>query len=111
MYMKLNNDYSYNVLERLHQIGIVNNINTDQNGQIISFWSDLPYFNPRRHLPRTNRMHDQNISLVESKTFSAFRRMQNIQMISGTNGMNKYVCKYIVKIDESNLLHIYQVSP
>ena len=27
-------------------------------------------------------------------------------MISGTNGMNKYVCKYIVKIDESNLLHI-----
>ena len=105
-YMKLNNDYIYDVLERLRQIGIVNNINTDQNGQIISFSSDLPYFNPRRHLPRTNRTHDQNISPVESKTFSAFRSMQNIQMISGTNGMNKYVCKYIVKIDESNLLHI-----
>ena len=27
-------------------------------------------------------------------------------MISGTNGMNKYICKYIVKIDESNLLRI-----
>ena len=32
--------------------------------------------------------------------------MQNIQMISGTNGMNRYVCKYMVKIDERNLLRI-----
>lgn len=32
--------------------------------------------------------------------------MQNIQLISGTNGMNKYVCEYIVKIDENSLLQV-----
>ena len=35
-YMKLNNEYSYDVLERLAEIGIVKKINTDQNGRIIS---------------------------------------------------------------------------
>ena len=46
------------------------------------------------------------MSPVESKIFSVFCSIQNIQMISGTNGMNKYVCIYIVKIDESNLLRM-----
>ena len=105
-FKKLNNEYSYDVLNRLKEIGIVQELNYDPNGTITSYKCDHPFFNPKRHIPRTNRSLDLNMSPVESKTFCAMRSMQNIQLISGTNGMNKYVCKYIVKIDENSLLRI-----
>ena len=81
-------------------------MNYDPNGTISLYKCEHPFFNPKRHIPRTNKLLDLNISPVESKTFCAMRSMQNIQLISGTNGMNKYICKYIVKIDENSLLRI-----
>ena len=55
--------------------------------------------NTRRHIiPKTNCMHDQNISPVYFKTFLALYNIQNIQMTAGINGMNKYVCTYIIEI-------------
>ena len=45
-----------------------------------------------------------NISPVEGKTFSVLKSMQNVQWLTKTNGVNKYVCKYIGKIDENNLV-------
>ena len=33
--------------------------------------------------------------------------MQNIQLLTQTGGVNKYVCKYIGKIDEQNYIVVY----
>ena len=46
------------------------------------------------------------MSPVEGKTFSVCRSMQNIQLLTDCGGVNKYVCKYIGKIDESNYVII-----
>jgi len=45
---------------------------------------------------------DYNISPAEGKTFSVLRSMQNIQYLYCTNGVNKYVCKYVAKLDQAN---------
>ena len=42
------------------------------------------------------------MSPVEGYTFSNCRSMQNIQLLTQTGGVNKYVCKYIGKVDEQN---------
>ena len=62
----------------------------------------LSFLHPRRHIPPTNPNNDINMSPVEGYTFSNFRSMQNIQYLTQTGGVNKYVCKYIGKIDEQN---------
>ena len=90
----------------MKEIRIVQELIYDLNGTITSYKCKHPFFNPKRHIPRTNRSLDLNISPVESKMFCAMRSMQNIQLISGTNGMNKYICKYIVKIDKNSLLWV-----
>ena len=33
--------------------------------------------------------------------------MQNVQMLTECGGVNKYVCKYIGKIDEQNFVIVY----
>ena len=50
---------------------------------------------------------DTNMSPVEGKTFSACLSMQNIQTLTDCGGVNKYVCKYVGKIDEQNYAVVY----
>ena len=50
---------------------------------------------------------DTNMSPVEGKTFSACLSMQNIQTLTDCGGVNKYVCKYVGKIDEQNYVVVY----
>ena len=42
------------------------------------------------------------MSPVEGYTFANCRSMQNIQILTQCGGVNKYVCKYIGKVDEQN---------
>ena len=39
---------------------------------------------------------------MEGYTFSILKSMQNVQSLTHTNGLNRYVCKYVGKIDEQN---------
>ena len=43
-------------------------------------------------------------------TFSICRLMQNIQILLHGGGVNKYVCKYIAKLDEQNYI-VVMVDP
>ena len=71
-------------------------------GYVKPFKSFDPFFHPKRHIPPTNPMHDINMSPVEGYTFSICLSMQNIQWLTQCGGVNKYVVKYIGKIDEQN---------
>ena len=59
---------------------------------------------PRWHIPPTNLNNDLNMSPAEGYTFSNCRSMQNIQVLTQSGGVNKYVCKYIGKIDKQNYI-------
>ena len=74
------------------------------------FKSRLSYFHPRRHIPPVNWAHDLNMSPVEGHTFTYCQSMQNIQYITNCGGCNKYVIKYIGKIDEQNYVIVYSDS-
>ena len=53
------------------------------------------FLNPNHHIPPTNPTHDLNISPVIGELFAATLSMMNAQVLTQTNGCNKYVCKYI----------------
>lgn len=65
------------------------------------------YFKPNRHVPPTNPSDDSNISPVLGELFAATKSMQNAQILTNTNGCNKYVCKYLGKIDENNYVIVF----
>ena len=48
------------------------------------------------------------MSPVACDLFSALKSMQNSQALDYTNGLSKYVCKYIGKFDEGNYNILYQ---
>ena len=68
------------------------------------FKSPEIFFHPSRYIPPINPNGDINMSLVESKTFFACRSVQNIQSLVHTNGINKYWCKYVSKIDQNDII-------
>ena len=101
-YQALPNDISEDCKERLVQIGLAEESEVAHNGYKRPFKCSLALFHPNRHIPRTNPTGDLNISPVEGYTFANCRSMQNIQILTQAGGVNKYVCKYIVKMDEQN---------
>ena len=54
-----------------------------------------------------------NISPVEGKTFPACKSMHNVQWLTASNGLNKYIYKYIGEIDENNnvIMHAHTHDP
>ena len=46
--------------------------------------------------------HDRNISPTEGYTFAQLRSMQNVQTLMYSPDANKYICKYIGKMDDNN---------
>ena len=101
-YQDLPNKIPKECLDRLRQIGMVDPLQVNENGYEKPWKSKLAFLHPRRHIPPTNPNNDINMSPVEGYTFANCRSMQNIQLLTQTGGVNKYVCKYISKIDEQN---------
>ena len=66
----------------------------------------LPFFHHKCHISPTFTTEDLNISPVKGYKFSMLCSTQNIQLMTECNGVNKYVCKYIWKIDKKNYVVI-----
>ena len=105
--MPLPNEISKDCLDRLIKIGMVEEIEVNDNGLQRPYKSKLSFLHPQRHIPPTNPNNDINMSPCEGLTFSICRSMQNIQILTQTGGVNKYICKYIGKIDEQNYIVVY----
>ena len=88
------------------KIGLADPIVLNEFGVPSEFKSSCGLFHPKRHIPPTNTNEDLNISPVETRTFCACKSMQNIQWLTVCGGLNKYICKYIGKIDENNYVII-----
>lgn len=67
-----------------------------------------PCFDPKHHIPPYNCNTKCKMSPVISDCFIALKLMQNDQTLDHTNGLTKYVCKYIAKFDESNYTSLLQ---
>ncbi|KAL3791589.1 hypothetical protein ACHAWO_005915 [Cyclotella atomus] len=59
-------------------------------------------FTPKRHVGAIHPSARENISPVLAEHFCFTRSAQNVQIITGTGGVTRYVVKYIVKIDKQN---------
>ena len=103
-FMPLPNSLPDTVKQKLVDIGLIDAIEINDLGYEIPFKCKDDFFHPSRHIPATNPNEDVNMSPVESYTFCVCKSMQNIQLIKGTGGCNKYVCKYVGKIDEQNFV-------
>lgn len=66
------------------------------------------YFTPSRHIAPCNFNADCNMSPVIPDFFLATKSMQNAQALGNTNGVSKYVCKYITKFDDNNYVLLLQ---
>ena len=53
-FMPLPNDYSVPCLRFLEKIGLTDELDIDNDGNVINFKSSLPFFHPVRHVPPTN---------------------------------------------------------
>lgn len=102
VFKDLPNNFSHECVNRLIKCGLAQPlcINADDFQAPVNYL--IPFFKPKRHIPPTNPSDDMNMSPVEGKTFSVCRSMQNAQQLTECGGVNKYVCKYIGKIDENN---------
>ena len=80
----------------IRHVNIVNGISLGK------FETDHDFLKPTRHIPPTNPTHDRNISPGETYIFAHLRSMQNVQSILYSPGANKYICKYIGRMDENN---------
>ena len=101
-YKEFNNDIPKDCLDKLVQIGMIESFPPNEHGYVKKWKSKLAFLHPQRHIPPTNPNNDINMSPVEGYTFANCRSMQNIQLLTQSGGVNKYVCKYIGKIDEQN---------
>ena len=63
--------------------------------------------NPKRHMGRCNPGARCNMSPVISEFFAATQSMQNFQVLTSTNGVSRYVTKYITKMDTNNRCTIH----
>ena len=77
-------------------------IEVNEHGYVKKWKSKLAFLHPQQHIPPTNPNYDINMSPVEGYTFANCRSMQNIQILTQCGGVNKYVCKYIGKVDKQN---------
>ena len=66
------------------------------------------YFDPKRHMPTCNYNAKCNMSPVIPDFFVATKSMQNAQALDHTNGLTKYVYKYMAKFDQSNYTLLLQ---
>lgn len=66
------------------------------------------YLKPCRHIGPCPSSATCNMSPVVVDFFAGTLSMQNIQVLAGTNGVTKYVTKYISKVDDGNMTLLLQ---
>jgi hypothetical protein len=102
-------------LQILEECGIYDP-NPKTQGQDLNYWRGGAYqkdgypkgsfndkmFCPRRHSGPCNPNTTEYISPVNGVLFAATESMQNLQVMRNTNGVARYVVKYIVKKDEGS---------
>jgi hypothetical protein len=54
-------------------------------------------FDPHKHVGMVHPLTEENMSPVLTEHFLFTRSSQNMQVVKGTNGVTRYVVKYIVK--------------
>jgi len=69
-----------------------------------------PMLNNTRHMGRVNPAATENLSPVCDEWFAATQSTSNYQFLGGTNGVTRYVVKYIVKIDKTNRIVLWADS-
>jgi hypothetical protein len=108
-------EFSKECLQILEECGIYDP-NPKTHGQDLNYWRGGAYqkdgypkgsfnnkmFCPRRHYGPCNPNAMENISPVNGVLFAATESMQNLQVVRNTNGVARYVVKYIVKKDKGN---------
>jgi hypothetical protein len=108
-------EFSKECLQILEECGIYDP-NPKTHGQDLNYWRGGAYqkdgypngsfkdkmFCPRRHYEPCNPNATGNILPVNGVLFAATVSMQNLQVMRNTNGVARYVVKYIVKKDEGN---------
>ena len=75
---------------------------SNENEHLSSGTFTHQYYTPKRHIPPGNYNAKCNLSLVIYDIFYCIKIHENDQVIDHTNGLSKYVCKYIGKFDEGN---------
>ena len=103
-FMLFNNDLPQNCIDRLVNIGVVEPVVQNEHGYRKEIKSKLSFLHPKRHIPPTNPSDVINMWPCEGYTFANCLSMQNIQVLTHGGGVNKYICKYIGKLDEQNYI-------
>ncbi|MDB4430361.1 hypothetical protein N9140_00205, partial [bacterium] len=110
-YITIPHEYKESTLEVLEDMGLFvpasDEDTMDGTGKTKGTFNH-PYFVPKRHLAPCVNSATCNMSPVIADFFVAFKSMQNAQALDHTNGIAKYVCKYIAKFDEGNYVVLCQ---
>ena len=106
-FQPLPNEWSFECINRFIKISLAEPICFNVEGAQSAIIFHDSYFYSSRHISPTNPSDDKNMSSVEGKTFSGCHSMQNIQMLTNCDGVSKYVCKYIGKIDEKDYAVVF----
>ena len=106
-YIQFNHKYQESTLEVLEEIGIYEPPPDGSDAKTRGTFSHA-FFDPARHIAPCNWNADCNMSPVIPDFFVALKSMQNAQALDHTNGVAKYVCKYIGKFDEGNYVVLCQ---
>ena len=101
-YQELPQRLTDDTIEVLRRVGLAEEKVVNEFGHESKFKSCHSYFHPKRHIPPTNPTKDLNMSPIETITFSQCKSMQNIQVLTKTNGCNKYCCKYVSLLKREN---------
>jgi len=97
-FIPFNYEWSDNCLEILFNCGLLELPSPGfPNGRFLHKVLD-----PKRHIGKVTTGTGGNMSPVTPKLFALTRSMQNFQVITNTNGVSRYVVKYIIKMDEGN---------
>ena len=103
-YVSFNHKYKQSTLEVLEEIGMYIPGNDEDSRGTFSH----PFFDPMRHIAPCNWNATCNSSPVFCDFFVATKSMQNVQFLDHTNGVAKYVAKYMTKYDEGNYVLLCQ---
>ena len=95
-YIQIPVKLSQESLDKLVRLGLAERVDDDN----VEY--KHPYFKPTRHMaPCVNNAED-NMSPVTTELFILFKSMCNVQFICCSNGIVKYILKYVAKLDECN---------
>ena len=97
-YIYLPQNWTNDCVDKLVKISLDEILLTDSNEKVVTYNYD--FFTLKRYILLIISIFDTNMSPVEGKIFSACLSMQNLQILTRYSSVNKYIYKYISKIDK-----------